>query len=83
MGGVKGKSRVCGFSTCVLVPCGYVALWAVLKVSLGYVSLALVYCCPAGCSFTGGVDSKPSIEVLALVRCVEYCLWYVKNEIDF
>jgi hypothetical protein len=28
--------------------------------------------CPAGRSFTGGVDGNPSIEVLALVRCVEY-----------
>jgi hypothetical protein len=28
--------------------------------------------CPAGRSFTGGVDGKPSIEVLAHVRCVEY-----------
>jgi len=26
--------------------------------------------CPAGQSFTSGVDGKPSIEVLALVRCV-------------
>jgi hypothetical protein len=26
--------------------------------------------CPAGRSFTGGVDGKPSIEVLALVRYV-------------
>jgi hypothetical protein len=34
-GGVKGKSRVCGSNTCVLLPYGYVALWAVLKVSLG------------------------------------------------
>jgi len=48
MGGVKGKSRVCGSSTCVLLPYKYVALWAVLKVSLGYVALALVHCCPAG-----------------------------------
>jgi hypothetical protein len=47
-GGVKGKSRVRGYSTCVLLPCGYVALRAMLKVSLGYVALALVYCCPAG-----------------------------------
>jgi hypothetical protein len=28
-GGVKGKSRVCGSSTCVWLPCGYVALRAV------------------------------------------------------
>jgi len=28
------------------------------------------------CGFTDGVDGKPSIEVLTLVRCVEYCLWY-------
>jgi hypothetical protein len=35
--------------------------------------------CPAGCSFTGGVDSKPSIKVLAIVRCVEFCLWYAWN----
>jgi hypothetical protein len=28
--------------------------------------------CPTDRSFTGGVDSKPSIEVLALVRCVKY-----------
>jgi hypothetical protein len=47
-GGVKGKSRVCGSSTCVLLPCGYVALWAVLKVSLGYMALAPAYCCPVG-----------------------------------
>jgi hypothetical protein len=26
--------------------------------------------CLAGHSFTGGVDDKPSIEVLALVRCM-------------
>jgi hypothetical protein len=45
MGGVKGKSRICGSSTCVLLSCEYVALLAVLKVSLGYVALALVYCC--------------------------------------
>jgi hypothetical protein len=32
--------------------------------------------CPTGRSFTGDVDGKPSIEALALVRCVEYCLWY-------
>jgi len=44
----KGKSRVCGSSTCVLLPYGYVALRAVLKVSLGYVALALAYCCPVG-----------------------------------
>jgi len=48
MGGVKGKYRVCGYSTFVLLPYGYVALWVVLKVSLGYVALALVYCYPAG-----------------------------------
>jgi hypothetical protein len=48
-GGVKGKSRVCGSSTCVLMPCGYVALRALLKkVSLGYMAPALVYCCLAG-----------------------------------
>jgi hypothetical protein len=35
--------------------------------------------CPAGRSFTGGVDGKPGIEVLALVRCVEYCLWSAWN----
>jgi len=35
--------------------------------------------CLAGRSFTGGVDGKPSIEVLALVGCVEYCLWYAWN----
>jgi hypothetical protein len=35
--------------------------------------------CPAGPSFTGGVDGKPSIELLALVRCVEYHLRYVWN----
>jgi hypothetical protein len=46
-GGVKGKSRVCS-STCVWMPCRYVALRVVLKVSLGYVALALVYGCPAG-----------------------------------
>jgi hypothetical protein len=45
---IQGKSRVCGSSTCVLLPCRYVALWAVLKISLGYVALALVYCCPVG-----------------------------------
>jgi hypothetical protein len=39
---------VCGSSTCVWLSCGYVALRAVLKISLGYVALALVYCCPAG-----------------------------------
>jgi hypothetical protein len=33
-GSVKGKSRVSGSSTCVLLPCGYVALRAVLTVSL-------------------------------------------------
>jgi len=31
-----------------LLPYGYVALQAVLKVSLGYVALALMYGCPAG-----------------------------------
>jgi hypothetical protein len=45
---IQGKSRVCGSSTRVLLPCWYVALRAVLKVSLGYVALALVYGCPAG-----------------------------------
>jgi hypothetical protein len=35
--------------------------------------------CPAGFSFTGGVDGKPSIELLALVRCVECHLWYAWN----
>jgi hypothetical protein len=35
--------------------------------------------CLAGHSFTGGVDGKPSIEVLAHVRCVEYYLWYAWN----
>jgi hypothetical protein len=48
MGNVKGKSRVCGSSTFVLLSCEYVALLVVLKVSLGYVALALVYCCPVG-----------------------------------
>jgi hypothetical protein len=44
MSGVKGKSRVCGSNTCLCLPCGYVALRAVLlKVSLGYVALALMY----------------------------------------
>jgi hypothetical protein len=47
-GGVKGKSRVCGSSTYVWLPCGYVALRAVLKVILRYVALALVCSCPAG-----------------------------------
>jgi hypothetical protein len=47
-GSVKGKSRVCGSSTCVLLPCGHVALQVVLKVSLGCVALALVYCCHVG-----------------------------------
>jgi hypothetical protein len=47
-GDVKGKFRVCGSSSCVLLPYGYVALLAVLKVSLGYAALALVYCCPVG-----------------------------------
>jgi hypothetical protein len=47
-GSVRGKFRACGSSTCVLLPCGYVALRAVLKVSLGYVALALVYVFPAG-----------------------------------
>jgi hypothetical protein len=28
------------------LPCEYMVLQAVLKVSLGYVALALVYCCP-------------------------------------
>jgi hypothetical protein len=28
------------------------------------------------CSFTGGFDGKHSIEVLALVKCMEYYLWY-------
>jgi hypothetical protein len=28
--------------------------------------------CPTGRSFMGGVDGKPGIEVLALVRCVKY-----------
>jgi hypothetical protein len=42
--------------------------------------------CPVGHSFTDGVDDKPSVEVLALVRCVEFCLrcvefclWYAWN----
>jgi len=42
MSGIKGKSRIYGSNTCVLLPCGYVVLRAVLKVSLGYVALAFV-----------------------------------------
>jgi hypothetical protein len=38
--------------------------------------------CPAGRSFMGSADGKPSIEVLALVRCVELCLWYTWNIIS-
>jgi hypothetical protein len=65
MGGVKDKSRVCGSSTCVLLPCGYVALWAVLKVSIGYVALALVCCLP--CEYVSlRVVLKVSLEYVAL-----------------
>jgi hypothetical protein len=35
-GGVKGKFRLCGSSTCVWLPCGYVALRAVLVDILVY-----------------------------------------------
>jgi hypothetical protein len=58
-GSVKGKRRVRGFNTCVLLPCGYVALWAVLKVSLRYVALALEYLIALRiCGFTGSVKGK-------------------------
>jgi len=60
-GRVKGKSRVCGFSTCVLVPCGYVALQEVLKVSLGYATLALCIGALRVCGFTGGVKGKSRV----------------------
>jgi hypothetical protein len=57
----------------ICLPCGYVALRAVLNVSVGYVALALMYLFVLRvCGFTGGVDGKPSIEVLAHVRCVPY-----------
>jgi len=46
-GGVRGKPRVCGSSSCIVA----------LRV----------------CSFTGDVDDNPTVEVLALVRCVKYC----------
>jgi hypothetical protein len=49
------------------------ALWAVLKVSLGYVALALVYLFALRvCSFTGGIVKGKS-RVCGFSTCVFVC----------
>jgi hypothetical protein len=75
-GGVKGKSRVCDSNTCVLLPCGYVALRAVLKVSLRYVALALVYCLPCEyMALQAVLKVSLGYVALALVYCCPAGMW--------
>jgi hypothetical protein len=74
-GGVKGKSRVCDSSTCVLVPYGYVALLAVLKVSLEYVALALSVLLPCGYVALWAV-LKVSLGVCGSSTCVLAFVYY-------
>jgi hypothetical protein len=71
---MQGKSRVHGSRTCILLPCRYVPLRAVLNVSLGYVALALMCCLPCGYVALRAVLYKVSLGyvAVALVCCLPY-----------